>query len=127
VPDRGGECEESLENACADAGSGSSAVAFEVELGFEGLVDRFDDLTERSQEPLVRSWVSLPKVGRMSVMPASASFGLEADASVALVAHQDLTGTVQFGVRGRSCPARCRVRRSWRRRVRRRRAARTGW
>jgi hypothetical protein len=29
---------------------------FEVELGFEGLVDGFDDLAERAEEPLVWSW-----------------------------------------------------------------------
>lgn len=39
VPDGCGEGEEALEDAGADAGWFSSAVAFEVELGFEGLVD----------------------------------------------------------------------------------------
>ncbi len=33
--------------AAADAGGFASAVAFEIELGFEGLVDGFDDLAER--------------------------------------------------------------------------------
>ena len=42
VPDRGGEGEESLQDARGDAGGGAPAVAFEAELGFEGLVDRFD-------------------------------------------------------------------------------------
>ena len=39
VPDRGGEGEESLQDARGDAGGGAPAVAFEAELGFEGLVD----------------------------------------------------------------------------------------
>ena len=52
MPDGGGEGQDSLEDACADAGWFASAVAFEVELGFERLVDRFDDLAERSQELL---------------------------------------------------------------------------
>ncbi len=46
VPDRGGEREESLEDACAATGLGVSFVAFEVESGFEGLVVRLDDLAE---------------------------------------------------------------------------------
>lgn len=46
VPDGGGEGEESLADAGGDALGFPAAVAFEVELGFEGLVDRFDDLTE---------------------------------------------------------------------------------
>ena len=48
VPDRGGEREKALEHPGTDAGSGSSAVTFEIELGFEGLVDRLDDLAEWS-------------------------------------------------------------------------------
>ena len=51
VPVRGGEGEESLQDARGDAGGGAPAVVFEAELGFEGLVDRFDDLAERPQEP----------------------------------------------------------------------------
>ena len=39
VPDRGGEREEALQDAGAHAGGLSCAVAFEIELGFEGLVD----------------------------------------------------------------------------------------
>ena len=46
VPDRGGEGEEALADAGGDAVRFSCAVAFEVELGFEGLVDGFDDLAE---------------------------------------------------------------------------------
>jgi len=45
VPDRGGEGEDALGDAGAYPGDGLPAVAFEVELALEGLVDRFDDLT----------------------------------------------------------------------------------
>ena len=45
-----GEREYSLQYACGDAGAGAAAVALEAELGFEGPVDRFDDLAQRSQE-----------------------------------------------------------------------------
>ena len=52
MPDRGGEGEDALGDAGADAGDGAAAVAFEVELAFEGVVDRFDDLAQRFEEPL---------------------------------------------------------------------------
>lgn len=38
VPDRGGEREDSLEDAGTDPGAGPAAVSFEVKLAFEGLV-----------------------------------------------------------------------------------------
>jgi hypothetical protein len=44
VPDRGGEGEDALQDADCDSGGGVAAVAFEVKLGFEGLVDRLDGL-----------------------------------------------------------------------------------
>jgi hypothetical protein len=49
-PDRGGQGEDALQDADDDTGDGAAAVAFEVELGFEGLVDRFDDLPQRLEE-----------------------------------------------------------------------------
>ena len=51
VPDGCCAGEESLQYARGDAGAGAAAVAFEAELGFEGPVDRFDDLAQRAQEP----------------------------------------------------------------------------
>ena len=48
VPDGGGEDEDPLEYSGADSGWGAVAVAFEVELGFEGLVDCLDGLAEGS-------------------------------------------------------------------------------
>ena len=44
VPDDRGEGEYALEYAYPDTGSGASAVTFETELVFEGVVDRFDGL-----------------------------------------------------------------------------------
>ena len=40
--------EESLQDSSAHARGFAAAVAFEIELGLEGLVDRFDDLAEWS-------------------------------------------------------------------------------
>ena len=45
-PYGGGEGEDALEDGGGDALGFSPAVAFEIELGFEGLVDRLDDLPE---------------------------------------------------------------------------------
>jgi hypothetical protein len=50
VPDRCGQGEDALGDAGADAGDGAATVCFEVELAFEGVVDRFDDLAERFEE-----------------------------------------------------------------------------
>jgi len=44
VPDGGGQGQDALQDPHHDAGGGVAAVAFEVELGFEGLVDRLDGL-----------------------------------------------------------------------------------
>ena len=44
VPDRGGQHEDALQDAHEHSGGGVAAVSFEVELAFEGLVDRFDGL-----------------------------------------------------------------------------------
>ncbi len=43
VPDGGGEGEESLQHSDGDALGGVAAVVLEAELGFQGVVDRFDD------------------------------------------------------------------------------------
>jgi hypothetical protein len=51
VPDRRGQGKDTLEDSGHDAGRGVPAVALEVELAFEGVVDRFDDLAQRLEEP----------------------------------------------------------------------------
>jgi hypothetical protein len=49
-----------LEDADADSGRGVAAVLFEVELSFEGVVDRLDDLAEWSKELApVAGWLAL--------------------------------------------------------------------
>jgi hypothetical protein len=44
VPDAGGHGQEALRDAGEDSGGGPAAVVLQVELAFEGLVDRFDPL-----------------------------------------------------------------------------------
>ena len=51
VPDGGGEGEDSLQDSDCDSAGGVAAVGFEVELSFESVVDRLDDLAEGLEEP----------------------------------------------------------------------------
>src|SRR6202008_1495621 len=55
VPDRGGQGQDALQDPDGNAGDGASAVLFEVELAFEGLIDRFDALPHRTQQATTRS------------------------------------------------------------------------
>src|SRR5258706_14329153 len=50
VPDRGGQREDSLQDADEDSRRGVAAVSFEVKLSFEGVVDLLDDLAEGPEE-----------------------------------------------------------------------------
>ena len=50
VPDRCGQCQDALQDAHHDSGGGVAAVSFEVELAFEGLVDRLDGLAQRLEQ-----------------------------------------------------------------------------
>jgi hypothetical protein len=52
VPDGGGHGQQPLADAGVDAGGGAAAVAFEVELAFEGVVDRFDSLADPADVPV---------------------------------------------------------------------------
>src|SRR5215207_5014373 len=50
VPDRCGQGEDALQDPDGDAGDGTATVLFEIELAFEGLVDRFDALPYGPQQ-----------------------------------------------------------------------------
>jgi len=98
VPDRCGEGEEALQGAGGDAVEFLCSVAFEVELGFEGLVDGFNDLTERS-------WETLQWPGFLSFHGGSdegdacvGEFGLKRSGTVALVRDEDLARAGEVGV-----------------------------
>ena len=71
VPDRGGEGEDALQYSRCDARDGPPAVAFEVELGLERVIDRLDDLPKRFEVPLARPWF-LALAGR----PQQLDFGV---------------------------------------------------
>jgi hypothetical protein len=55
VPDRGGHREETLGDADGDAFDTASAVQFEVELAFQGVVDGLDQLPDRFEQVLAGS------------------------------------------------------------------------
>ena len=50
VPDGGGQCEDALQDADNHALGGVAAVLFQVELAFEGVIDRLDDLAQGLEE-----------------------------------------------------------------------------
>src|SRR6266542_3350010 len=50
VPDRGGQGQDALQHARDHACRGVPTVAFQVELAFEGVVDRLDDLPQRAEQ-----------------------------------------------------------------------------
>src|ERR1017187_2435069 len=50
VPDGGGHGQDALGDADGDSFEGAAAVGFEVELAFEGVVDRFDELADRLEQ-----------------------------------------------------------------------------
>src|SRR5881227_704688 len=52
VPDSCCHGEQPLGDAGVDAAGGAAAVAFEVELAFEGVVDRFDPLADPADGPV---------------------------------------------------------------------------
>src|SRR5438094_8522146 len=56
VPDGEGQAEQPLGDAGVDARGGPAAVAFEVELAFEGVVDRLDPLADPADGP-VAGWL----------------------------------------------------------------------
>src|SRR5581483_2984332 len=58
VPDADGECEYALADAGPDAGEGAAAVAFERELAFGGVDDRFDPLADTAEGAEARRFVA---------------------------------------------------------------------
>ena len=74
------------------AGGGVPAVTFQVELAFEGVVDRFDDLAQRFEELRAGpSWLAVAARAQQ-VQPGLGQGSLEVAAVVVLVADQRLAG-----------------------------------
>jgi len=99
VPDGRRECEESLQNASGDPTWGSASMAFQIELGLERGVDRFDELTEGFEQRRGLP-VALSLHGRTDQSGAViGQKGLELGRGVALVGEDGLadTGGEEFG------------------------------
>ena len=88
APDRGGHRDNALGDAGTDPGGGASLVAFEVELAFEGLVDRFDDLTQRFEEPGACTGCFAFAGGPQQIDAVLGEGGLEGVSEVVLVGDQ---------------------------------------
>ena len=74
-------------------------MSLEVELGFEGLIDRLDDLAERLEEASTTSWSLRFQVRPDECDSSVVEFGLETGSPVALVRDQRGAFGVQAGER----------------------------
>src|SRR5664280_2024293 len=90
VPDGGGQGEQSLQDSGHHTLGGVTSVSFQVELAFQGLVHRFDQLAEGLQEPCPGAGI-LTLLGRTDELrPLGGEEALELDTGVALVGQDDL-------------------------------------
>src|ERR1017187_7380588 len=90
VPDGGGQCEDALQDADYHAFCGVAAVLLEVELAFEGVVDRLDDLAQRLEEPGACPFGVAFAGGPQERDPRARPGRLEGGAEVVLVADEGL-------------------------------------
>ena len=86
MPDSGGQGQDALGDAGADPGDGAAVVVLEVELTFEGVVDRFDDLAQWFEEPFTGSGLLAFAGGAQQVEAGGVEAGFERLAVVVLVA-----------------------------------------
>src|ERR1035437_4490730 len=100
VPDGSGQSEQSLQYPGHHTLGGVTSVSFQVELAFEGLVARLDELTERLQDPCSGP-LCLALLRRTDELcPLGGEEALELGAGVALVGQDDQarSGSEQCGV-----------------------------
>src|SRR5512133_1624572 len=91
VPDGGCQGEQPLGDAGVDAFGGAAAVPFEVELAFEGVVDRFDPLADPADRAVAGRLVAAVGPDQVQAVPAGDQV-LELLPGQALVADQDQPG-----------------------------------
>jgi hypothetical protein len=90
VPDRRGQGQDALQDADLYSGGGVTAVSFEVELGFEGLVDGLDGLAQRLEQARSGAF-GLALAGRAKQpQPLPGDGGLELGSVVVLVGDEGL-------------------------------------
>src|SRR5262245_33512607 len=96
VPDADGHGQQPLGDAGVEALGGAAAVAFQVQLSFEGVVDRFDPLPDPADRAVPGFLV--PAVGADQLYPVSGGDKvLEVPAGEALVADEGQPGPQRTG------------------------------
>src|SRR5437773_6982718 len=92
VPDGGGHRQDPLGDADGDAFEGPPAVGFEVELAFEGVVDRFDQLADGFEQRLAGAGGLVFAGGPQQGGAAGGQAGFGFAAGEALVGDEDQAG-----------------------------------
>ncbi|MEV5203906.1 hypothetical protein [Streptomyces sp. NPDC053720] len=91
VPDRGGQRVDALHDAGYDTSGCAPSVPFEVKQSLEGLVDRFDDLSQRPEQGCARP-IPFTTTGRSRQLDSMlGQFAFETTAEVVLVANESLS------------------------------------
>src|SRR5205809_2279769 len=91
VPDGDGQGQQPLGDAGVDARGGPAAVAFQVELAFEGVVDRLDPLADPADGPMAGCLVAAVGTDHAQPEPAGDQV-LELAPGEPLVADQGQSG-----------------------------------
>src|SRR5690242_7754332 len=99
VPDGGGHGQQPLGDAGPDAGGGAAAVVFQVELAFEGVVDRFDPLADPADGRVAGCLVAAVGADQPQPEPGGDQV-LEGAPGEALVADEDQPGPQRAGPAG---------------------------
>ena len=94
VPDGGGHRQDALGDPDGHSLEGPSAVGFEVKLAFEGVVDRFDQLADRFEQPLAMTGGLVLAGGPQQGGPAGGQVSFGDPAGEAFVGDQDQAGPV---------------------------------
>src|SRR5437763_10081807 len=96
VPDAGSHGQQPLGDAGIDALGGAAAVAFEVELALEGVVDRLDPLPDPPDRAVAGCLVAAVRADHTHPVPAGDQV-FEVPAGEALVADEDQPGPQRPG------------------------------
>ena len=80
-----------LQNSDGDPGEGAPTVAFQVQLRFEGLIDRLDNLAQRFEQGATTAFGLALACRTQQPQPRAGEFGLESGTEIVLVRDQGLS------------------------------------